>query len=436
MINYYNDETVGIDHGYAERYQRGSFRGLPFFTQTWSVQVGQRRGVFEIPFDDSGAASVNLGRKPRRFRIDALLLGPNVDQDAQAFIAAIEARDAGLLVHPVLGQIMVVPGDAIDVHGSPQEGGAVSVGFEATESRARTAPVPQAQTTTRASLPKATAQLRVANQEAFEKNFTLAGVADFVRDANLATLDKALQNLRLANGAVSAVLSVPGQFATQIDAISLQLASLLDSPERLYAALAGAIEKVFAAVGRVSGRFGVDVTLDSPDAARPDAVVVSIRALKQAIAASDLTEGSPPPGQRNTPPRIQERVNRGIMDQSLQAASLAAIVDAANLMELPSVQDNRAVRDSLLAAIENLLLQELDSGVVEALEDVRAEVRRRYTNAGTAVTTFLPHDSMPADVIAYQLYGDSERADEIVARNEIADPGEVQGLVALEVLAE
>jgi len=42
---------------------------------------------------------------------------------------------------------------------------------------------------------------------------------------------------------------------------------------------------------------------------------------------------------------------------------------------------------------------------------------------------------MPAIVLAYRLYGDAERADEIVARNRVRHPGFVPGGQPLEVLS-
>ncbi len=426
---------------FTDRYVQGSFRGLKFFTERAQVQAGQRRAIFEIPFDDAGAASIDLGRAPRKFSLSVFLLEQQVTQneldlDVRAFLAALEAPGPGLLVHPYLGRVMVLPDANISIDFDHAELGKATINFQATESRARTAQAPQAQPNTKAQLPKATAALRVANREAFSSRFNVSAIADFVRDANTNTLLTVLQNLRRVNGTISSVLAVPGELASQIDAISLQVVSLLDTPDKLYDTLSSVIDVVYLSITRVASRFGVDVSPDAPDAARPDAPALAVRGLKLAIQSAALTAGSPPAGERDTPPRAQERENRAAIDQGMNAAALAAIIDAANELSLPSKQDNETARDMLLDALESLFLQDLEAAVADALSDVRAAVWTRFSGAGAALlTVFTPRDDMPADVIAFQLYGDAERADEIVTRNEIADPGQCPGLIDLEVLS-
>lgn len=422
---------------WEDRYVRGSFRGLPFFTTRTDIRAGQRRAVYEIPFDSRGAASIDLGRKPRKFSIDCFLLNSNIDQQAKQFLEALEQPGPGLLVHPYLGRMMVIPADEISVSLSNDAGGKADIHFEATESRAAqdTTSGPFPQPSPRTDVPKATAALRQANQESFEAHFALKSVADFVKDANVGTLETVLLNLSSINNTISAALSVPGELASEIDAISLQLVSLGDTPDKLYATVAGVIEKVFVAVARVAGRSGIDVSL-SGSTARPDPVSVTLASLKAAIAATALTDGSLPAGQRDTPARARERENRAALDQMTAAAALAAVIDGANEVDLPADADNEAVRDLLLAALDTLFLQELESSVSDAIQDVRAQVWARYTGTGTELTEYTPRDDLPADVIAWQLYGDAERMQEIVDRNAVSDPGAVPGLAELVVLAK
>lgn len=434
---------------FTDRYVQGSFRGLPFFTERASIRAGQRRAIYEIPFDSGGAASIDLGRRPRKFRLDVFLLeapgttqalapgmSRELDTDVKAFIAALEQPGPGLLVHPYLGRVMVLPDDSISIDLSTSEMGKASISFEAVESRAKTAAAPTVQSNTRAQVPRATAALRVANREAFVERFSVSDVVDFVRDANVNTLLTVLRNLRQANSLISSVLAVPGEFASQIDAISLQIASLVDTPQRMYDTLASAFLTVYNALGRVASRFGADTTPDSADVARTDAISVTVRSLKVAIQSAKLTDGSPAPGERNTPQRARERENRAALDQAMQAAALSEIIDAASDLTLPSKQDNEMVRDLLLDALEELFVQDLEAGVVDALNDVRSAVWSRFSANEPLLTEFTPGQDTPADVIAYQLYDDAERADEIVDRNQVADPGNCPGLVPLEVLSE
>jgi prophage DNA circulation protein len=422
---------------WEDRYVRGSFRGLEFRTLATTVRAGQRRAVYEIPFDNRGVASVALGRKPRKYAITCVLLDADVDQKVTEFLAALEQPEPGLLVHPYLGRVMVVPADEVSVQLSTAQGGMAEISFEATESRAAVvAQGPAATASTRPDVYRWTGVLRQANEDAFTNSWSLEGVSDFVSTANISTLDTVLTNLAAINAVISRALAIPQETASQITAIALQIVDLAKSPQRLYETIAGAMETTYAALALVSGTLGIDVAPDGLSA-RPDAVSVSIASLKAAIESSDLTSGSPPAGLRDTPARERERTNRAALDQAMQAGALAAIIDAANKLTLPSAADNETVRDMLLDALDALFLQELQSAAVaDALQDVRGAVWARFTAQGTAITEFTPGDNMPADVLAWQLYGDAERGQEIVERNDVSDPGELPGLVALEVLIQ
>jgi prophage DNA circulation protein len=51
------------------------------------------------------------------------------------------------------------------------------------------------------------------------------------------------------------------------------------------------------------------------------------------------------------------------------------------------------------------------------------------------LTTFTAGRALPAVVLAHRLYGAADRAEDIVARNHVANPLFVPGGVALEVLS-
>jgi prophage DNA circulation protein len=81
----------------------------------------------------------------------------------------------------------------------------------------------------------------------------------------------------------------------------------------------------------------------------------------------------------------------------------------------------------------------IDRDLFVALEDVRATLSEHLTRTGQnlpAITTFTPPETMPALVIAWELYGDITRANEIIDRNRIRHPNFVPGGVPLEVLSE
>ena len=423
---------------WRDRYTQGSFRGVKFFTRSHSTQVGQRRAIYEIPLDSTGARSVDLGRKPRRFRITASLLGDNADLDAKALMTALEQPGPGLLVHPRFGSVMVLPGDSISIDEDTTKGGELTVSFEATESSAKAPAAAAVVPDARSSLASKTDALKVANKAAFEAAFSVEDALAFVRDNSLAQIEVALEALQQINGTISAVLSVPGEAASAIDRVSLETAQLLDTPGDLYDALAGAVNTVFGAISRVAGRLGLDVDPSSSDASSPAGPSLAARSLVLAIKASDLAEDADPPGDRDTPARALERVNHAAIRTAMHVASLAAIAAAANDLTFTSKTEAETARDLLLAELDAALARsDVDANVFDAIEDTRAAVRARLSNLSLAsITTYQPFDTLPADVIAWQLYGNAERSDEIVQRNDIATPGAVPSHLELEVLSE
>lgn len=421
---------------WQDRYIQASFRGVPFFTQVARTRAGQRRAIYEIPFDDRGVASIDLGRKPRKHSIEAVLLGEDYDADWKRLLDALEAKGPGLLVHPLLGTTMVVPSEEVESEITTRGGGMVVVRFEATESRG-TAPSPvSAPTLPKTSVKAKFGSLKEANAAAFASTVTLKGVSGFVRDAHVAAIEQVLENLSLLNGGISAVLAVPGQFASEIDAISIQLANIIDTPSRVYAAIEGAVEKIIAAISRVAGKFGDDVELDA-STAFPDPLVLAYRGLLMA-AKTDPVADVPPAGTRDTPMRAIERANAAVVRTSMRALMLGAVANTALDITLLSSSDARNVRDALLANAEDLAADEgLDATVFESIEDLRALIWKGLTSTQLPdVTTTTIGDEMPADVLAWQLYGDAERGDEIVARNNLPDAGAVPGFTELEVLAK
>jgi prophage DNA circulation protein len=87
--------------------------------------------------------------------------------------------------------------------------------------------------------------------------------------------------------------------------------------------------------------------------------------------------------------------------------------------------DTIGLRNNLTAALDAESLNASDS-TYEALQDARSAVWQDLTSRsrdGARLTTTTPVDTMPALVLAYDLYEDAERATDIVARNSLRHPG-------------
>lgn len=404
----------------------GSYRGVPFFTQGHSTQVGRKVAIYRLPFESRGVAHLDLGRAPRRFKIRAILLETptnSLRDQRDAFVAALETEGAGLLVHPIYGRVNVVTEDNITITESTADGGKIEIDFEAIEAREEATATSRPDV--KATSINAARKLRVEAGTTFAKNFSL-NVPDFVAASNLAVLDNVVDGLTDLNAIVGSALAVPAHFAAQIDRIAQQTATLLNTPGLLYNTIDATLASLMQSFNTVSGRNrrGVGSLLE---------VTVSASALGASTEA----------GAGDTPSRIAERSNRANMLIAMRSSALAAAAETAANASYDSANEAREVLDGLVSALTGLSDYTVDGvepdvTVYDALRDLIAALTAQLTAVAgslSELTTYTPPDTLPALVVAYGLYGDANRADEILARNpHIVHPLFVPGRVNLEIL--
>jgi len=113
-----------------------SYKGAGFYIEVGGKAGGRRNVHHEYPKRDDPYAE-DMGRKQRKFHIQAYLIGPNYLGPRDRLIVVCEQEGAGLLVHPTLGQLMVVC-DTYSVSETREKGGYCT--FEMTFSEAGVAP--------------------------------------------------------------------------------------------------------------------------------------------------------------------------------------------------------------------------------------------------------------------------------------------------------
>lgn len=414
---------------YLDRAQKASFRGVEFFTESSTTTFGRRQALYALPFEERGVASVDLGRAPRQYRIKAFLIGddrpgvPGYDIQRDKLIEALEAPGPGLLVHWKHGRVNVVVQGNVSISESTAQGGMCEIDFDAIEARETVTEVKQ---DTKSAATTAAKKLRTTAGEQFAERFSVSGVPDFVALSNLAVLDSIIDELTDINQLIGSALAVPSHYAAQINAISLQTAALINTPTLLYNTVDATIASVMASISRVIGR-------SRKGLGNVDQVV----GLSAALGA-DTAE---PP--RGTPTRDIERNNRSHLIIAMRASALSSASTAAAEAEYGSSDDALNVLRTLSDAIGELSDNAIDdveppTETFDALRDLLSAITAHLSEvAGTLaeLTTHTPGDTVPALVIAYQLYGDANRAAELLARNSaIVHPLLVPGAVELEIL--
>jgi prophage DNA circulation protein len=92
---------------WAQQLQPGSWKGMPFVLDAGETAAGRRVAIHEYPYRDEAWAE-DLGRLPRRFSVQAFIVGDDCYQQRDSMLRACEEPGAGTLVHPTLGSIQCV----------------------------------------------------------------------------------------------------------------------------------------------------------------------------------------------------------------------------------------------------------------------------------------------------------------------------------------
>lgn len=88
---------------WQDQLRPSSFRGVEFRVEEAIRGGGRRQALFEFPKRDQPYAE-DMGRRARRFTVQAYLIGPNYPQQRDALIDALEQEGPGPLVHYLYGE--------------------------------------------------------------------------------------------------------------------------------------------------------------------------------------------------------------------------------------------------------------------------------------------------------------------------------------------
>jgi len=181
------------------------------------------------------------------------------------------------------------------------------------------------------------------------------------------------------------------------------------------------------------------------DALTQEDLAASVRqsALRRSIhQLANLGDGYPLVPPTNTTARNQQRRNRAAVMFAIKASALANA--AAAMAEIPSESRSEAVElaqvlaQALTAlADSNMDGEEVSAEMYEALKDLAALVEQLADTAGAEgrVQVISTSDAVAFVVLAYRLYGDASRYEELQARNpQVMHPGAVPASERVEVL--
>lgn len=425
---------------WRDRFKEGSFRGAPFLIQESQAEFGRRNKVHEYPQRDLPWVE-DLGRSARRWSLSCYVVGDDYDQARDALIAALEAKGPGTLIHPYLGTVTASLERPAQVSDSTAEGGMARFQLQFVENAGNT--VPAAAADTQAVSIASAANLQAVAATNLGAQLVVQGAPTFVASAGQSLLGQAQGAINQALSLVQAPAALLGDAQQQIQALTTNGLALLQAPQTLAA-------QIFSAVGEVA-----DLAPYAEDALN----ALCGPFLSGPIAGSGLGAPSPwpaPPqplgGLLNfgatipavatpTPSRIIQAANQAVLIQTVQCAAAAAAVTVVTDMTFTSYDDAAGIRDALAEQLDTLATAIADSGnaaLADAVDDLRLSMSADVTARGASLArlyAYTPTQTEPAVVIAQRLYGDATMAEDILARNAVANPGFLSAGVALEVIS-
>lgn len=397
---------------WRKKLQQASFRGVPFLVAAHDADLGRRVQVHEYPLRDKPYAE-DLGRKSRTLRVEAYLLGADYMAARDRLLVAVEQAGAGQLEHPYLGKMQAMC-LSCQVRESTAEGGMARFALEFVEAGEFTFPTSAA--STGAAVETAAEAASSAAETSFTARYAVAGHPGFVAQAAQQIFHDALGAMSAAVGRVRSVAAEVAVLRRDVEAAIRALSDLIYLPGSVAQSLVSNMRQLVRAVS-------VDVR---------DALV---------LAEVFYRFGSllPPVG-ATTSSRAAQAANQAAMLQLVQVVALAEGARVAAALEFASLQDAIAVRDALLAPMDELMLAAgLPDELFQALRALRTTIVRDFAARGAnlaRVVSWTPPVTMPALVVAHLLYADAARADEIVARNRLRHPLFVPGGARIEVLTD
>jgi prophage DNA circulation protein len=412
--------------GWRDNYRAASFRGVSFFVESADSTHGRRQAVHEhaqrdVPYTE------DLGRKAREFSVSGYLIGVEYQTQRDELIKACETAGPGVLIHPYRGE-MTVTCRGLGVSESSNDGGMAIVKLTFLE--AGEASYPSAKVDTVNAISAKGNAVTAAAEQSFVSEFLTTGFPAYVAESAATGLAELGEFMATPGVNFAGDLQAASDFYLQAKGLASDAFSLVQQPLQMVSRISGLFGSIRSAFG--SNSFGV---------------------------LTRLFDRSPSSysGSTATPSRKQQATNSLAMNALVRQVAVAEAAKAAVVTQtsvvtssgVPQTSVTPTVYDSYQAAIKvrEELVERIDAEseatpndqVYVALSDLRTSVVQAVPNPEqdlARIVQYTPRETLPTLLVAYQIYGDAGRADEIAARNSPRHPGFLMGGNQLEVLAD
>lgn len=375
---------------WKDNLREASFRGVPFFYDSTGIDGGRRTQTHEFAYRDKPYTE-DLGRKAQEIPIEAYVLGDDYMTARDNLLKACNEEGPGELIHPYYGSIQVNC-QVISIRESTSEGRIARISLQFIEAGEKFFPDSSPNRT--AAVESSADTLDAAAADDFAGVFSVEGFPEFVSLFAIRDIIKFLNAI----------------FSDQADINLISaFSSLLQTPRSLALGIQSLLSE-FKGTG----------TKKTPS--------------KTLIETCNYGNRIPNTSKSTTQARINGNSNTLI--DLVRRSAISAASRSAVEARFDTRNDAESVRDVIAEAIDSQAEITSEIPIYLALTDMRAALVQAVPPEGlpdlVAVNVKRPVSSL---VLAYDLYADALRGDEIIIRNNVRHPGFI-GPADIQVVSE
>ncbi len=375
---------------WKENLREASFRGVPFFYDSTGIDGGRRTQTHEFAYRDKPYTE-DLGRKAQEIPIEAYVLGDDYMTARDNLLKACNEEGPGELIHPYYGSIQVNC-QVISIRESTSEGRIARISLQFIEAGEKF--FPDSSPDRSAAVEASSDKLDTAAADDFADTFSVEGFPEHVSLSAIKDVTKFLNTI----------------FSEQAD---LNLISGFSSLFQTPRSLALSIQSLLSGFEGLGKKKTPSKTL-----------IETCNYGNRIFSASKSTTQARINGNSNAVVNLVRR-------SAISAASRSAVEAA-----FDTRNDAESVRDVIADAIDSQAEITTEIPIYLALTDMRAALVQAVPPEGlpelVAVNVKRPVSSL---VLAYDLYTDALRGDEIIIRNNVRHPGFI-GPADVQVVSE
>jgi prophage DNA circulation protein len=435
---------------WRDTYRAATFRGVAFFVESADSSHGRRQAVHETAQRDTPYTE-DLGRKSREFSVIGYLLGKDYHLNRDELINACEVAGPGALVHPYRGEMNVVC-RGLNISETAAEGGKCMIALTFLE--AGEAAYPSANVDSVNAISAKGNTVTAAAEKSFVSDFLTTGFPAYVAESAASGLAALGEYMAAPGLSFSGDLKAASDFYLQARGLASDASGLVQKPLNMVSRITGLIGSVRSAFGTnafsmLTSLFDRSPTTYTGSTATPSRQqqatnAIAMNALVRQVAVAEAAKAAVV---TQTPVVTTANSTQAATGAAGAAPATTGATQTApgvtQTLPVPTVYDSYQaaikVREDLVDRIDAESEVTPNDEVYIALSDLRTSVVQSVPNPEqnlARIVQYVPRETLPSLLVAYQIYGDAGRADDIATRNSTRHPGFLMGGQQLEVLAD